>query len=279
MSLGDAILSYSLTMIDVHAIPAFTDNYLWLLVRGSSAVVVDPGDAVPVRATLASKGLNLAGILITHWHPDHIGGLPQLATHDMPVYGPAAEAPRIPGLTQALKEGDRIEVLGTTFSVLELPGHTLGHIAYYSAPSSEAENGLLFCGDTLFSAGCGRLFEGTAQQMHAALTRLAALPAQTPVYCTHEYTLSNLAFAWAVEPDNPALRARITAVRELRARNLPSLPTDIGLERASNPFLRVDAPTVRKSAETWAATELATDAQVFAALRRWKDGFRGTDLP
>ena len=266
-------------MIDVHAIPAFTDNYLWLLVRGSSAVVVDPGDAGPVRATLDRMGLNLVGILITHWHPDHIGGLPQLATDGMPVYGPAAEAARIPGLTQTLAEGDSVEVLGLAFTVLELPGHTLGHIAYYSAPSIEAVNGLLFCGDTLFSAGCGRLFEGTAQQMHAALTRLAALLAQTAVYCTHEYTLANLAFAWAVEPDNAALRARIDAVRELRARDLPSLPTEIGLERASNPFLRVNVPAVRTAAETWAAAELPTDAQVFAALRRWKDGFRGTDLP
>jgi len=266
-------------MINVHAIPAFTDNYLWLLVRGSSAVVVDPGDAGPVTATLDRMGLNLVGILITHWHPDHIGGLPQLATGGMPVYGPAAEAARIPGLTQTLKEGDSVEVLGLSFSVLELPGHTLGHIAYYSAPSADAENGLLFCGDTLFSAGCGRLFEGTAPQMHAALSRLAALPEQTPVYCTHEYTLSNLAFAWAVEPGNAALRARIAEVKAMRASDQPSLPSQIGLERASNPFLRTQAPAVRKSAEAWSATKLATDEQVFAVLRRWKDGFQGRELP
>lgn len=256
-------------MLAVHAIPAFTDNYLWLLTRGSDAVVVDPGDAAPVRAFLDTHGLRLQAILITHHHPDHTAGLRALATPGMPVYGPAAEAARISGLTHLLHDGDTVPVLDLDFRVLELPGHTLGHIAY-SAP------GLLFCGDTLFAAGCGRLFEGSPQQMHDSLSRLAALPPATTVYCTHEYTLSNLAFALAVEPDNAALLAQIAAVKQLRAEGRPSLPTSIATELATNPFLRVAEPAVRAAAETWAAAALPEPWQVFAALRRWKDGYKGS---
>ncbi len=265
-------------MITVHAIPAFTDNYLWLLARGSEAVVVDPGDAAPVRAFLDREGLQLTTILITHWHPDHIGGIATLAGHALPVYGPAAEASRIPGLTQPLADGERLQVLGLEFEVLAVPGHTLGHIAYYSAPSAAAPEGLLFCGDTLFSAGCGRLFEGSPQQMHDSLSRLAALPPRTPVYCTHEYTLSNLAFAWAVEPYNAALGARIAEVQALRAAGLPSLPSAMAVERASNPFLRTDQAAVHAAAERWAGAPLISTTEVFAALRRWKDSYRG-NLP
>lgn len=263
------------TPMQVHAIPAFTDNYLWTLVEGSRAVVVDPGDAAPVEQFLDDRGLRLDAILITHHHPDHIGGLPRLLSrHAVPVYGPTAEAPTIRHLSTQLNDGDRIEVLGRSFEVISVPGHTLGHIAYYSPPAPPAETGLLLCGDTLFSAGCGRLFEGTPEQMHASLARLAALPDATQVYCTHEYTLANLAFAQAVEPGNADIAAHVQQVRELRAQNRPSLPSTLALERRINPFLRSAEPPVRAAATTWSGSAPADDVGVFAALRRWKDGFR-----
>jgi hydroxyacylglutathione hydrolase len=257
-----------LIMLDVSAIPAFTDNYLWLLSRGSEAVVVDPGDAAPVLKALDARALKLAAILITHWHPDHIGGISKLLERNkVPVFGPRAEFPKIPQLTKLLDDGDRITVLDQSFTVMAVPGHTLGHIAY-------ANGGQLFCGDTLFSAGCGRLFEGTPQQMHASLSRLAALPAETLVYCTHEYTLSNLAFALAVEPDNSALREHLDSVRALRAQNRPSLPSTLKLELAINPFLRADVPQVIAAAQRQFAQVAATPVEIFAALRRWKDSYK-----
>ena len=249
-------------------IPAFTDNYFWLLERNGRAAVVDPGDAEPVERTLASRGLQLDAILITHHHLDHIGGLTALKDrHDVPVYGPAAEQDTIPGLTQPLKEGDRVAILEEDLEVWEVPGHTLGHIAYVAA-------GFVLCGDTLFSAGCGRLFEGTPEQMHRSLSRLAALPETTRVYCTHEYTLDNLAFAAAVEPDSAPIRDEIARVRQLRARQRPSLPSTIGHERRVNPFLRAAEPAITVSARRQAGRDLAGAGEVFAALRRWKDGFR-----
>lgn len=255
-------------MLDVHAIPAFTDNYLWLLSRDSEAVIVDPGDAAPVLETLAQRQLTLTAILITHWHPDHIAGIGKLLERwPVPVYGPRAEQAKIPQLTRLLDDGDRVDVLGQSFEVMAVPGHTLGHIAYHAG-------GQLFCGDTLFSAGCGRLFEGTPAQMHASLQRLAALPASTQVYCTHEYTLSNLAFALAVEPGNPALAARLQQVRALRAQHLPSLPTTLEIEQASNPFLRTDAPEVIAAAQQQSGHAVSDAEQIFATLRRWKDNFK-----
>jgi hydroxyacylglutathione hydrolase len=255
-------------------IPAFQDNYFWLLQRGGRAAVVDPGDAAPVTQALAQRGLALAAILVTHHHYDHIGGLPQLAQEfpDVPVYGPAAE--KIRGVTQPLREGDRIEALGTAFTVMEVPGHTLGHIAYVAAgPGSESGAGFVLCGDTLFSAGCGRLFEGTAQQLHRSLGRLAALPPETRVYCTHEYTLANLAFAAAVEPGRAELGEEIARVRALRERGQPSLPSTIARERRINPFLRGADPAVAAAAARQAGRPLASELEVFAALRQWKDGF------
>jgi len=255
-------------MLDAHAIPAFTDNYLWLLSRGDDAVVVDPGDATPVLRYLEQHKLKLSAILITHWHPDHIGGISALLQRfPVPVYGPRAEFGKIPQLTHLLDDNDHVTVLGQTFDVLALPGHTLGHIAYYAGEQ-------LFCGDTLFSAGCGRLFEGTPAQMHASLSRLAQLPQSTSVYCTHEYTLSNLAFAVAVEPNNEALLERLNSVRALRSQNKPSLPSTLAIELATNPFLRADIPDVIIAAEQQSDQALSSAEQVFTVLRRWKDGFK-----
>ena len=249
---------------------AFEDNYIWLI-RGKSAdhvAIVDPGDAEPVLATLEKQHLQPVAILCTHHHGDHVGGVGDiLRRYPVPVYGPVRE--RIPAITHRLKEGDRVSLpeLGLEFSVLDVPGHTAGHIAYYGA-------GMLFCGDTMFSAGCGRLFEGTAEQMHASLAKLVALPEATQMYCAHEYTEANLRFALAVEPDNQDIRAHRERARALRARNLPTLPSTIGLEKRINPFLRTGSPVARRAAETRRGQVLESDTEVFATLRRWKDDFR-----
>ncbi|MGH8460945.1 MAG: hydroxyacylglutathione hydrolase [Stenotrophobium sp.] len=256
--------------MSVSAIPAFLDNYIWLLSDGTNAVVVDPGDAQPVLASLRQNRLQLTALLITHHHPDHVGGIAELLLeYPVPVYGPRAEADRIKGLTQWLDDGETVEVLKLDFKVLALPGHTLGHIAFYTP-------GVLFCGDTLFSAGCGRLFEGTPEQMHRSLARLADLPGDTRIYCTHEYTLSNLAFASVVEPGNVAIVAHIARVRALREDRQPSLPVTIALELEINPFLRVRQPAVIDAACRWSGRKLKSEVEIFAALRRWKDGFRAT---
>ncbi|MFA5938507.1 MAG: hydroxyacylglutathione hydrolase [Sinimarinibacterium sp.] len=261
--------------MQLHAIPAFADNYLWTLVEGERAVVVDPGDAAPVERFLDEQGLRLDAILITHHHPDHIGGLPRLLSRwPVPVYGPAAESGRIRALTVLLGDRDRVEVLGRRFEVISVPGHTLGHIAYYTPAAAPDTSGVLLCGDTLFSAGCGRLFEGTPEQMHASLARLSALPDNTLVYCTHEYTLANLAFAQTAEPGNADVAAHLARVRELRAQERPSVPTTLAQERRINPFLRTAEPAVRAAAEAWSGDVLGDTVAVFASLRRWKDGFR-----
>jgi hydroxyacylglutathione hydrolase len=259
-------------MITVTPLPAFQDNYLWLLHRGSAAAVVDPGDGEVVQAALRERGLKLAAILITHHHADHIGGLPLLRRHwDVPVYGPRAESARIPGLSRLLDDGDRVELpeLDVSFEVLAVPGHTLGHIAYH-APAQK----LLFCGDTLFAGGCGRLFEGTPQQMYASLQRLAGLDGDTRVHCAHEYTLSNLDFARTAEPDSAALAAEIERVQGLRARNVPSVPSTMERERSTNPFLRAGLPALAKSAAAHAGKPLHDAVEVFAELRRWKDSYK-----
>ena len=256
----------------VTRLPAFEDNYFWLVHGAGSAwrkvAVVDPGDASPVVTALAAEGLELAAILVTHHHGDHIGGVLALAERfALPVYGPAGED--IPGRTTALREGDEVVLadLGLRFRVFDVPGHTAGHIAYYG-------HGSVFCGDTLFSGGCGRLFEGTPAQMLASLDKLAGLPPETRVYCAHEYTASNLRFAEAVEPGNAALREYQRVVKALRARNEATIPTTIGLETRINPFLRTRLPDVRHAAAAHAGKALIDDAAAFAVVREWKNGFR-----
>ncbi|CAB5532442.1 Hydroxyacylglutathione hydrolase [Pseudomonas putida] len=255
-------------MIQIDALPAFSDNYIWLLQDTAKrrCAVVDPGDAAPVQAWLAANpGWVLEDILITHHHHDHVGGVEALKhATGARVCGPAQE--RIPARDLALDDGDQVKVLGLGFDIIAVPGHTLGHIAYYSAP-------LLFCGDTLFAAGCGRLFEGTPEQMHQSLSRLAALPTETRVYCTHEYTLSNLRFAKAVEPENLHVAQRFADVTRLRDEDRISLPSTIGLERLTNPFLRTAETSVKQKADEWKGHSNTSQASVFAALRSWKDTF------
>ncbi|MDA8092523.1 MAG: hydroxyacylglutathione hydrolase [Betaproteobacteria bacterium] len=252
-------------MLHIEPIPAFRDNYIWLLQRGRYAAVVDPGDAQPVLEALRRKDLTLVAILNTHHHADHVGGnMPLTRIHPVPVYGPARES--IPAITHPIDNGDRVQIpqLDLVLSVLGVPGHTLGHIAYYGANS-------LFCGDTLFGCGCGRLFEGTGAQMHASLTALATLPDDTQVYCAHEYTAANIRFARQVEPDNAALKEREAWVSALRAAGQPTLPSTVGLERRTNPFLRCGEPAVAASAARQAGSTLADPVAVFIALRAWKD--------
>ena len=254
-------------MLDILPIRAFKDNYIWMLRSGENAVVVDPGDAQPVKDYLARNGVLLAAILATHHHPDHVGGIADLlAARAVPVYGPRTEV--IPAVTHALGEGDRVGIaeLGVTFSVLDVPGHTRGHIAYYGADS-------LFCGDTLFACGCGRLFEGTPEQMYASLQKLAALPGDTQVYCAHEYTLDNIRFARAVEPDNTALAEREKRERGRRDSGLATVPSTLAVELATNPFLRCTQPPVVASASRHSGSRLSDPIGVFAAIRGWKNHF------
>lgn len=259
-------------MTTIIPIPAFADNYIWLLRDGRHAVVVDPGDAQPVLAYLEREDLVLTAILATHHHGDHVGGIPGLlARVAVPVYGPAREA--IPGRTVPLAEGDVIAVPGipVTLRALDIPGHTAGHIALFGDVNGQP---CVFCGDTLFAAGCGRLFEGTPDEMWASLGALARLPDATRVYCGHEYTLANLRFALAVEPANPDVVDRIAHEGAKRERGEPTLPSTIALERATNPFLRAGLPSVRAAAARQAGLPLADDVAAFAALRAWKNDFR-----
>lgn len=256
--------------MELIALPAFSDNYIWMLHDGTRALVVDPGDAAVVLQTLDARQLELGAILVTHHHADHVGGVDALRGRLRgPIFGPARE--NIPKPYTAVNGGDTVEALGMHFDVFDVPGHTAGHIAYLHRPADAAA--LLFCGDTLFSAGCGRLFEGTPAQMHASLSLLAALPGPTRVCCTHEYTLSNLRFAQAVEPENRTIADHAAWCERERAQGLPTLPSTIEIERLINPFLRCQERAVAATAQAHGASSNDPVA-VFAALREWKNQFR-----
>jgi hydroxyacylglutathione hydrolase len=255
----------------VRPVRAFADNYIWLIESPrlpGRVVAVDPGEAAPVIAELKRSGASLAAILLTHHHPDHIGGVPELLRlGKVPVIGPDDD--RIPGRTRTVRDRERCELpdLGLAFDILHVPGHTLSHIAFWG-------HGALFCGDTLFSAGCGRMFEGTPTQMSASLNRLSGLPPETEIFCGHEYTAANLRFALTVDPANTAALEYRDSVARLRTADLPTLPSRISLENRVNPFLRCDATAVRAGAEAHAQRPLREPVEVFAVLRAWKDRFR-----
>lgn len=259
--------------IQLRAVRAFKDNYIWIAHNNQQALVVDPGQASPVLHYLQKHSLDLLAILITHHHADHVGGIEALKEHypQATVYGPAKE--NIPHCNYLLHGEETIQFpeLDLRFTVLDVPGHTAGHIAYF-AYSPEKEP-FVFCGDTLFSIGCGRLFEGTAQQMVQSLAKLAALPADTLVCCAHEYTLSNIEWALAVDPKNTALNQYHEQVRSLRQQELPTVPSTIALELAANPFLRTQDAHVIAAANQYTGQPLARTDEVFAALREWKNNF------
>jgi hydroxyacylglutathione hydrolase len=263
-------------MLTAQGVPAFEDNYTWLIQHAGrpQVVIVDPGDADPVIAAITAQSLEPVAILITHHHWDHTGGIAGLLNqYTMPVYGPACET--IPHLSQGLAEGDivELEAIGASFRVMDVPGHTAGHIAFYFENNEDLgnENGMLFCGDTLFAGGCGRLFEGTPEQMHDSLSRMAALPDHTQVYCAHEYTADNLVFARIAEPDNQALQQRQQKVLQQRSQGLATVPSLLGEEKATNPFLRFNEADIIRSAEGFAGRKLSPGAEVFTVLRHWKD--------
>ncbi len=253
-------------MFKITAIPAFNDNYIWAIHNDSVAVVVDPGDATPVLRFLEAQGLQLRSILCTHRHADHIGGIEQLrGVYNVGVYG--RSHPNNPYINHNLREGDTVVLddFELAFNIIEVPGHLNDHIAYYN-------DEILFCGDVLFGAGCGRNKEGTLAQLHHSLERLSLLPGATRVYCAHEYTVANIRFALACEPSNSALQQRALAAQSLREQNLPTLPSSIALERNTNPFLRCDQPEI---IDTLKHRGLADDSPlgVFTTLRTWRNQF------
>ncbi|MGB1109279.1 MAG: hydroxyacylglutathione hydrolase [Gammaproteobacteria bacterium] len=259
-------------MIQIEPIHAFSDNFIWLLRREQSnrAVVVDPGDAAPVLDTLKQEGLDLAAILITHKHGDHVGGIERLlvAFPNAAVFGPADEP--IPGRQHALSDGDRIQVPGidADMQVFEVRGHTEGHIAYYCADN---DPGVLFCGDTLFSVGCGRVFSGTFDQLHDSLMKIAALPDSTLAYCAHEYTLENIGFAKWVEPDNQALLDYEAQCHAKLAADENTVPSSLATEKSVNPFIRIHEASVKQAVERHYGETYNDGRSLFRALRTWKD--------
>lgn len=261
----------------VHPVPAFSDNYLWLIQAPDSrrVAVVDPGDAAPILQALEARGLELVTILLTHHHADHAGGVAELtARTGARVIGPHDD--RIAGITETVGDGDSIDpgLGGARARVIAVPGHTLSHICYLFDSLGADDRPLLFCGDTLFAGGCGRVFEGTPDQMLASLDSLAALPGPTMVYCAHEYTLSNLKFAAAAEPGSAEVAARLAEASAMREAGLATVPSTIAIEQATNPFLRVDLPQLAQQAATLSGRAPASRVETFAAIRQWKNDFR-----
>lgn len=260
-----------MTAFRIDALPALSDNYIWLIqnLHNQTCAAVDPGDAAPVLQWLAQNAdWTLTDLLITHHHHDHTDGIEALKqVTGARVFGPRLET--IPGCDHPLEDNESFDVAGLTLQALLVPGHTRGHLAYFHAGDAP----MLFSGDTLFAAGCGRIFEGTPEQMYHSLQRLARLPAQTAVYCAHEYTLSNLRFAAAVEPDNRSIRDRLDEVNTLRQQNCITLPSTMAIERATNPFLRISELSVNEIIENHTGQKIGTPEAVFAAMRQWKDGF------
>jgi hydroxyacylglutathione hydrolase len=264
------------TSTSISPIKAYQDNYIWCIHNQNQAWVVDPGDSNVVENYLSTHKLTLSGILVTHHHWDHITGIKDLIKdRNIPVIGP--NHVNVPEITHIVKEQDQIDVLDIQLSIMEVPGHTLEHIAYFGQPTNQSS--LLFCGDTLFSAGCGRLFEGTPQQMHAALTRFKQLPEETRVYCTHEYTQANLNFAQTVEPNNTAIQQELQRVQSLDLTTQPSLPSSIRKEKEINPFIRCDTTAVQEQLKKHFSNQINTaklpmqESDYFALLRSWKDTF------
>jgi hydroxyacylglutathione hydrolase len=254
-------------MIDIFPVRAFRDNYIWIIHNQHSAVIIDPGDALPVITYLRQQKLQPVAILCTHHHNDHTGGNAALVQKfAIPVYGPANE--KIPGLTHPLKEKDTLyfQELAIKFAVLEVPGHTAGHIAYYDQHQ-------LFCGDTLFACGCGRIFEGNAQQLYDSLKKLTELPDETLIYCAHEYTLANIQFAKTIDPDNPVLIKLESDTLDRLKHGIPTLPSRLATEKATNPFLRCDQPAIIHSARRYTGQPLNDPVSVFTAIRDWKNHF------
>lgn len=258
-------------MFEIHAVPIYEDNYVWIISIGDRAWVVDPGDHQPVVEHLAARALTLAGVLITHRHWDHIIGVEalveQMGSASTPIYGPLSE-PIKHIVSHPLMEGDTFSIGPMSVDVWQIPGHTLDHIAYYLA-----EQHLIFCGDTLFACGCGRLFDGSMRQLYDSLQRIGRLPAQTTVYCTHEYTLANIDFALAVEPDNVQLQQRQLRCQQLRAALRPTLPTSIEKELATNPFLRCDQPHIKEMVRKHTGASVQQNFSCFSALRTWKNRY------
>lgn len=251
--------------IEWFAIPCLRDNYAWLLRAGGETAIVDVPDAAPIRAALAARGWKLDHIFLTHHHADHIDGVAELAGPEVRVWGNAADATRLPPLTDPVMPGDEFTFAGHTVKVMDVPGHTVGHIAYHMPDA-----GFVFTGDSLMGWGCGRLFEGTPEQMFMSLLRLNDLPEETLVFSGHEYTESNGIFALSLEPDHPALRARMMETKALRAAGKPTLPVKLLIEKATNPYLRADDPNLRQALGLPdGATELAT----FTETRQRKDNF------
>ncbi len=262
-----------MTTTQLIPLPAFTDNYIWMLCKNGRAVVVDPGQSAPVEDALEQHGLTLDSILLTHHHHDHVGGVLALQQRTgAVVYGPASET--LPACDHRLREGDTVQLpaIDLQLKVFDIPGHTAGHIAYYG--QLDTGKPLVFCGDTLFAGGCGRLFEGTPVQMADSLGKLSALPPNTLVCCAHEYTLANLYWALHVEPGNSVLQQRLEAATQLRARGQPTLPSTIQAELDTNPFLRTSHASVAKAASAYAGTLLDSNVKIFAGLREWKNNFK-----